>query len=153
MSNQNLIIPYTRYDSASELTSEEKALFDRAKAACQTAYAPYSNFRVGAAVMLENGEILSANNQESEVLPCGMCAERSLLYYVQANHPHTRIKALALTSIPGTRICTPCGACRQVIADTEKRQKSPIKILMSNGHNSIIVEQAQALLPFIFELK
>ena len=88
---------------------------------------------------LEDGTILTASNQESEVFPSGMCAERSLLYYLQANFSGVRIVALATASVPGERECYPCGACRQVLADTEKRQGSPIRVVMCSGHSATAV--------------
>ena len=97
--------------------------------------------------------MLSAGNQESEVFPSGMCAERSLLYYVQSNRPGKRIQAIAIVSDPSHRECTPCGACRQVIADTEKRQGTPIRIVMCGPQSATVVPSAATLLPFTFELK
>ena len=145
---------YLHYRGKENLSEEDALLAARAAEACRTSsYAPYSNFRVGAAVSLDDGEILSAGNQESEVFPSGMCAERSLLYYIQSNRPGKRIRTLAIASAPSFRECTPCGACRQVIADTEKRQGAPIRIVMCGPQSTIVVGSARTLLPFTFELE
>lgn len=142
---------YTRYDSLRNMGEEEQRLVESARRACGNAYAPYSNFKVGAAVLLDNGEIVTAANQESEVFAEGMCAERSLLYYVQANYRDNKIKALAIASDPAQRECYPCGACRQIIYDTEKRQGTPIRIIMTGSNSASVVESGKDLLPFTFE--
>lgn len=144
---------FRQYRTQQELPEQERLLIGKAVEACGSAYAPYSGFRVGAAVLLDDDEILTASNQESEVFPSGMCAERSLLYYVQANRPGRTIRTMAIASAPSPRECTPCGACRQVIADAEKRQQAPIRIVMSGAGRAIVVEEAKLLLPFTFELE
>ena len=133
------------------MSEEELRLVESARQACGNAYAPYSGFKVGAAVLLDNGEIVTAANQESEVFAEGMCAERSLLYYVQANYRGNKIKAMAIASVPATRECYPCGACRQIIYDTEKRQGTPVKIIMTSRDTATVVESGKNLLPFTFE--
>ena len=112
MSKQEFTFDYAHYAPLDALPESDRELAARAADACGTAYAPYSGFRVGAAALLEDGTILTASNQESEVFPSGMCAERSLLYYLQANFSGVRIVALATASVPGERECYPCGACR-----------------------------------------
>ena len=136
---------FRQYRTQQELPEQERLLIGKAAEACGSAYAPYSGFRVGAAVLLDDDEILTASNQESEVFPSGMCAERSLLYYVQANRPGRTIRTMAIASAPSPRECTPCGA--------EKRQQAPIRIVMSGAGRAIVVEEAKLLLPFTFELE
>ena len=136
-----------------ELPEAERRLANCAAEACSKSYAPYSEFRVGAAALLDDGEIVSAANQESEVFPSGMCAERSLLYYVQSNRSGRKVRALAIASLPASRECSPCGACRQVIADTEKRQGAPIRLILCGACSATVVESARALLPFTFKLE
>ena len=143
---------YQHYDSPEGMPAGDRELVEEARPAVARAYAPYSKFRVGAAARLRSGKILCGSNQESEVFPSGMCAERSLLYYLQANFSGVRIVALATASVPGERECYPCGACRQVLADTEKRQGSPIRVVMCSGHSATVVQEARQLLPFTFEL-
>lgn len=143
---------YRKYDSHGELEGQDKVLVDKAREACGTAYAPYSNFRVGAAALLRSGAIITGSNQESEVFPAGICAERSLLFHWQAHFTDDPIETLAIFSIPGVRECYPCGMCRQVIADTEKRQGSPIRVIMCGDKSASEVGSAKLLLPFTFEL-
>lgn len=135
-----------------ELPKQDKELVERALEACKTAYAPYSNFKVGAAALLDNGEIACSSNQESEVFPSGICAERSLLYHLQASNRDRKILALAIVSDPSNRECYPCGACRQVIVDTENRQKQPIKVIMASTQSATVLSSALLLLPFTFKL-
>ena len=93
-----------------------------------------------------------AGNFESEVFPAGLCAERSLLFYVQTNFPADPIETLAIASDPSPRECYPCGQCRQVMVDVERRQGSPMRVLMS-GHGTVTaVDSASKLLPFTFIL-
>ena len=134
MSKQEFTFDYAHYAPLDALPESDRELAARAADACGTAYAPYSGFRVGAAALLEDGTILTASNQESEVFPSGMCAERSLLYYLQANFSGVRIVALATASVPGERECY------------------PIRVVMCSGHSATVVQEARQLLPFTFEL-
>ncbi len=130
----------------------DRELVKRARAAAERSHSPYSNFAVGAAVRLSNGEVVSATNIESEVYPQGMCAERTLLYFVAANYGEHTIESLAVSSISSDSICYPCGACRQTMLDAERRQGSPIRILMAGSIDVTVVESAAHLLPFAFKL-
>ncbi|MBO5878633.1 MAG: cytidine deaminase [Alistipes sp.] len=151
MRQQKEII-YEQFDSLQALPTEDRALVEAATEATLRAYAPYSHFRVGAAARLLSGEIITAANCESEVFPSGMCAERSLLHYYATNYATDPIEALAIASDPSERECYPCGACRQVILDAERRQQSPIRIIMAGGGTATTVESAESLLPFTFML-
>lgn len=143
---------YEHYDSLDEMSAEDRQLVQEAVKATQTANARYSNFKVGAAARLESGLTLHASNFESEVYPAGLCAERSLLFYVQANHADDPIRTLAIASDPSLRECYPCGQCRQVLVDVERRQGSPIRVIMSGGGTASVVDTATKLLPFTFIL-
>ena len=145
-------ISYEHYDSFDELDAADRVLIEEAEAATATANARYSNFRVGAAVRLRSGRTLHASNFESEVYPAGLCAERSLLFYVEANYGDDAIEALAIASNPSERECYPCGQCRQVIVDVERRQQSPIRVIMSGAGTATVVDSAEKLLPFTFKL-
>jgi cytidine deaminase len=145
-------ITYEQFDSYEALPTEDRDLVEAATEATLRAYAPYSNFRVGAAARLRSGEIITAANCESEVFPSGMCAERSLLYFHASNHPDDAITELAIASSPSERECYPCGACRQALLDTENRQGSSMRIIMAGGGTATVVESAQSLLPFSFKL-
>ena len=149
---QKLDICYEHYDSFNELNAADRELIVEAEAATATANARYSNFRVGAAVRLRSGRTLHASNFESEVYPAGLCAERSLLFYVEANYGDDPVEALAIASNPSERECYPCGQCRQVIVDVERRQQSPIRVIMSGSGTATIVDSAEKLLPFTFKL-
>ena len=149
---QILEIAYSHFATLEELPSEDSALVREAEEATKSANAPYSNFHVGATVRLRSGRTLHASNFESEVYPAGLCAERSLLFYVESNYADDPIEALAIASNPSERECYPCGQCRQVIVDVERRQKSPIRVIMSGGGTATVIDSAEKLLPFTFKL-
>ena len=109
-------------------------------------------FRVGAAARLRSGKILCGSNQESEVFPAGMCAERSLLFHAGACHATIRSRRWPLLRSRPRRECYPCGQCRQVLLDAERRQGSPIRIIMSGAGGATVVDSAVRLLPFTFQL-
>lgn len=143
---------FDRYASVSEMPEDEQRLVEQAELACATAHAPYSNFHVGAAALLESGRVVIGSNQESEVYPAGICAERNLLFHHQAMSPDDRILKLAIASDPSERECYPCGICRQVLVDVEKRQGTPIRVIMSGAGSATAVDSTKDLLPFTFEL-
>lgn len=147
-----LEINYQHYDSLAEMPAEDKELVAEAQKALKQAHAPYSNFHVGAAARLRSGKVLHAANFESEVYPAGLCAERSLLFYLQTNFPDDVVETLAIASEPSERECYPCGQCRQVLVDVERRQGSPLRIIMSGAGTASVVERAADLLPFTFKL-
>ena len=148
---QTININYEHY-TLDTLPTADCELAKAAFEATAQAYAPFSGFKVGAAARLRSGEIITAANCESEVFPSGLCAERSLLYHYATNYADNPIEAMAIASNPSERECYPCGACRQVILDTENRQQSPIRIIMAGGGTATIVNSAKDLLPFTFKL-
>lgn len=152
METKQYCFDYTACSDSEKLPGEDRALIARAREACAGAHAPYSHLRVGAALRFAGGEMLAANNQESEAFPSGMCAERALLYFALGNHPGRRIEALAVASNPAKGVCTPCGACRQIIYEAEKRQSSPIRVIMAGAASATVAERAADLLPFAFHL-
>ena len=149
---KTLAITYHHFDSLESLPKADKELVQAARKATEKAFAPYSDFRVGAAALLRSGEVVSAANCESEVYPSGLCAERVLLYHLQINHADDPIVAFAIASVPAERECYPCGSCRQTLLDAQKRQQSPIRIIMSSQESATIVDSAEVLLPFSFKL-
>ena len=149
---KKLEIGYSHYPTLDELPADDRVLVVEAQAALKKAYPKYSGFSVGAAVRLASGKILHGANSESEVFPSGICAERSVLYYAEANHASDPVVALAIASNPSERECYPCGACRQVILDVQRRQSVPIRLIMSGNGSASVVESADALLPFTFQL-
>jgi cytidine deaminase len=133
---------------------ERDALMKNARAALEGAYSVYSKFSVGAAVLLENGEIVRGSNQENSAYPSGMCAERVALYYACAAHPGIRVRAVAITARDGSgqRVAvTPCGACRQVMEEIIRRYGTDFEVIME-GDGEPRVVSASALLPLPFAL-
>lgn len=158
MENKNIEIQYTLYHGLEELAIEDQNLIHQARNASLKAYAPYSQFRVGAAVLLSNDKIITANNQENSSYPEGSCAERNALFYASANFPNEKIIAIAIAGNSALKKTdtpiTPCGGCRQVIAEYEHKQKEKIRILMTGFTGDIIaVIGIDHLLPLGFEMK
>ena len=138
-----------------ELLSEEKFIVDKAKEATFRAYAPYSKFKVGAAALLQNGKIVDGNNQENVAFPSGLCAERTTIFYAHSQYPDEAVKALAIAAYTDgdflDRPISPCGACRQVMLETEMRFKQPIEIILYGKKEILIVESIKDLLPLAFD--
>ena len=146
------------YDSREELGPADKELLYKAIDASRNAYAPYSSFKVGAAVQLEDGQIFTGNNQENAAYPSGLCAERAAIFYAQAQFPAIPVKAIAIYALPSDfslkEPVTPCGACRQVMAEYEHRHENEIRIIMGNGNGKVqIVNGVKNLLPLMFYLE
>jgi len=143
---------YEHYETLAALPEADRKLVAEAERATSNAHVPYSKFRVGAAARLRSGKILYGSNFESEVYPAGLCAERTLLFYAQANYADDPIETLAIASVPSERECYPCGQCRQVMVDVERRQGSPIRVIMSGNGTATVLGSASLLLPFTFIL-
>ena len=137
-----------------ELSEEQKKLLNKAKEQTQKAYAPYSNFRVGAAVLLENGEIITGNNQENAAYPSGLCAERVAMFYANAQFPDVAVKALAIAAWTNGNFLaepvSPCGACRQVLLETGTRFEKDFPVLLYGTESVYVIEKAKDLLPLNF---
>lgn len=141
--------------SPDELSAEEQQLVEAAKKATTRSYAPYSHFHVGAAALLANGEIISGTNQENAAYPSGICAERTTLFYANSQHPQQAVKALAIAARTSEGHWTetpisPCGACRQVMTETENRFGKPMKVLLCSAQEVFVIESAKDLLPVSF---
>ena len=149
---KELKLAYRHYETIDSMPTDERELVEAAQKACNNAIATYSNFHVGAAARLQSGRVVTGSNVESEVYPAGLCAERTLLYHHQASTPEDKIVALAIASDPSLRECYPCGQCRQVLHDVEKRQGLKYKVIMSGNGTASVVESASDLLPFTFSL-
>ncbi len=146
------------YASENDLAPEEKKLLSHARLAVTRAYAPYSNFYVGAAVLLENGKIIEGNNQENAAYPSGLCAERVALFSASSEFPTVSVKSIAVTckvaTIEITEPVTPCGACRQVIAEYEEKYSTGIRIIMSGEKGKVYAcNSISQLLPLLFNSK
>lgn len=139
-----------------ELSKEEQQLIDSAKEATYSAYAPYSNFFVGAALRLQDGSIMIGNNQENASYPCGLCAERTALFAANSQYPHLQVTALAIAARNAEGFLktpiTPCGSCRQVMLEVEHRQKAHIKIYLYGENGVYRIASSEELLPLQFTL-
>jgi len=138
-----------------ELTAEEQHLIQLAIEATGRSYSPYSNFRVGAAVRLDNGVEVTGSNQENVAYPSGLCAERTALFYAGAQYPDQPIRMLAIAARGTDGELTeeptgPCGSCRQVIIESETRAKGPIRILLYGKRVTYVIEGISALMPLTF---
>jgi len=139
-----------------EITNlEDLNLIEKCYEVFENAYAPYSNFKVGAAILLENGEIITGTNQENAAYPSGLCAERVAMFYANSKFPNVKVKTIAVAAKYNGKIITepipPCGACRQVILETENRFKQNIKIILAGYENVLISENIKQLLPLNFD--
>ncbi len=152
MKKEKFSFEYTRFANKAALDPAFKTVVESADAIALNAYAPYSNFKVGAAVELENGEIYSSSNQENAAYPVGSCAERGLLAYVNANFPNIKIAKLAVSTPNINYPLPPCGMCRQYILEMEKKQNQNINIVLSGNEGEVILLDAAAdLLPLYFD--
>jgi len=155
MIKKNLGFHIYEVDDLSELGHQEQKLIGLSREMTAKAYAPYSEFFVGAAVLLENDEIITGSNQENGVYPSGLCAERVAVFAASAMFPGVPMKMIAV-SATSTRLkmeepVSPCGACRQVLLEYEILQKKPIKVLLSKEDGKIlIIEKVHDLLPLSF---
>jgi cytidine deaminase len=148
--------PYTYQElSEEELSEADRQLWEQAKAARAASYSPYSQFAVGAALLMENGEVVLGTNQENMAYPSGLCAERVALYAAGVRFPSVGIRALAVCAAPAASMqlvgASPCGSCRQVMLEFEHRQQKPFRLLfMHEPGKLIIADSCQSLMPFAF---
>ncbi len=153
---KDLLIPYFEYDWAEFNDLPAAKLFPLAEKAADQAYAPYSGFHVGVAIELSDGTCYTASNQENKAYPSGTCAERAGIFYVQANHPDIAIRRIFLIARQNGEMTSepvyPCGACRQVMVETQERQRVPIEVWMAGRNRIHRVDSCEYLLPLKFEL-
>lgn len=147
---------YEVYNSADDLNKEDAWLLQHAKETSKTAYAPYSNFQVGAVAKLLNGEIVKGTNQENASYPVGICAERVLLSAVATLHPGMPVESIAISyrsaTVKSDHPVTPCGICRQSLQEYEQRVHQPIRLILGGMEGKvIIIEKASLLLPLSFD--
>ena len=154
MIQDHLNIPFERY-SFEELSATDRELILQAKEATQRSYAPYSHFYVGAAARLADGQIVSGSNQENAAFPSGLCAERTCLFYANSRYPEQAVTELAIAARTAngfiSQPISPCGACRQVILETEKRYGQPLRILLYGEKETYVLRGISRLLPFSFD--
>ena len=144
------------YDTIEDLATPIQTLLQKAAEAREKAYAPYSKFLVGAALELENGELISGNNQENASYPSGLCAERTAVYYAGAEFPNQKILRMAIvagsTINPTTKPIPPCGACRQALLEYEVKQNTPMALYFMGASGQIAVSKSvENILPWIFD--
>jgi cytidine deaminase len=154
---KNISFSYTEYEKTDELDSNDLELVSAAREAALSAYAPYSKFKVGAAVRLESGLIVQGANVENAAFPSGICAERSVLSNSISNHSKDKPVALAIASMTADGLTdyppSPCGSCRQVIAEEESRTGNKIRIILSGKNKIQIIDSIGSLLPLQFNRK
>lgn len=144
------------YDDVKDIPNDVQKLMQKASVARDNAYAPYSKFHVGAAILLNNGEIVTGSNQENASFPSGLCAERTAIYYSGAKYPEAKILKMAIiagsTKNVTSKPIPPCGACRQAIAEYEIKQESPIEIYFMGETGKVVKSNSLAnLLPLMFD--
>lgn len=158
MEYRQIVTQYAEYRDLDELSAADRNLMEQAIVAAHSAYAPYSGFRVGAALLLKNGEVVCGNNQENAAYPSGMCGERVAMFSASAQYPGIAFDCLAIYAcsdkISVDDVVTPCGSCRQVMAEYFHAREKDFRVILK-GENSpvIIFESIDGLLPLMFSPK
>ena len=154
MTNREIHITYEEYSSIDELNAEDRELAAEAIKAMEGAYAPYSHFHVGAAVRMSNGQIVRGANQENAAFPSGLCAERTAMFAAGARYPDKDMLSIALAGGVmgrlGSEPATPCGACRQVMAQYQAKSGKPMSVIMISSDRVWKYEKVDDILPLIF---
>jgi cytidine deaminase len=155
MKKNEFRVSYECYADITELSAADAALLNHARLATQMAYAPYSDFKVGAVAQMSNGEIISGSNQENASYPAGICAERVLLSAASSVYPGKAIKSIAISYIgkgkKSNNPVAPCGICRQSLIEFEHRFKQPIRLILAGMEGEIFIfDTIRTLLPLEF---
>jgi len=157
MKTTEIKIVVHEYENIGELPENDRILLNEARRITSSAYAPYSGFYVGAAILLGNGMIVTGNNQENSAYPSGLCAERVALFYANANYPDSEVKAIAISAAKNGILVhepvKPCGGCRQALAEAEVRFETPIRIILDGSNSIMILQGVESLLPLSFSKK
>jgi cytidine deaminase len=155
MTSKEIRIAYNEYSSLDQLDQKDRELAEAAIEATKSSYAPYSRFNVGAAMRLDNGTIVKGSNQENAAYPSGICAERTAMFYASATYPENAMTAIAIAASQNGSLCkspvTPCGACRQVMAEYQTKGGKPMEIILIGGESIWKFEKVDDLLPLIFD--
>lgn len=156
MKKIEIVTTFLEYDSLAELATADQELMNRAVEVRKQAYAPYSKFRVGAAILLEDGTIVVGSNQENAAFPSGLCAERTAIFYLGANYPNARIIKMAISASSDLKVTDtpipPCGACRQSILEYETKQETPIEMFFMGAEGKVCYSPSLVnILPFHFD--
>ena len=154
MIQKHIDITYSEFRSADEMTPEDRELVGTAIEAMSGAYAPYSHFHVGAAVRLSNGQIVKGSNQENAAFPSGLCAERTAMFAASSRYPDKDMLSIAIAGgvlgMLGTSPATPCGACRQVMAQYQAKSGKPMSVIMVADGLIWKFDRVDDILPLIF---
>jgi len=154
MIEKEIKISYTEYPGTGDLPETEKKLADEAVDAASSAYAPYSGFYVGAALMFEDGTIIRGANVENAAFPSGSCAEKTVISYAVSNFPGKRAVAIAIAALSDGVMTVepvpPCGNCRQMLIEEEYRQGKPIRVILAGKTNTIVLNDSRSLMPLSF---
>ena len=155
MRKVTLELGFIEYSSLEEMDPQDQEVVKAAIEAQKGSYAPYSNFNVGAAVRLEDGTIVKGANQENAAYPSGLCAERTAMFAAGATYPGVPMTTLAIVGGFGFTLsetpCTPCGGCRQVMAEYQTTGKRPLSVIMFGTEKTWKFEKVDDILPFIFD--
>ena len=155
MTSKEIKIAYIEFESLDQLDPQDRELAEAAIEATKGSYAPYSGFNVGAAVRLDTGEIVKGANQENAAYPSGLCAERTAMFYASASYPGSIIESIAGTASQNGILCSspasPCGACRQVMAQYQTKGGRPMTIILVGGKKIWKFDKVDDLLPLIFD--
>ena len=155
MTNKEIKIAYQEYEHIEQLDTQDRQLAQAAIEAIAGSYAPYSNFNVGAAVLLDDGQVVKGANQENAAYPSGLCAERTALFFAGANMPDKAVVAIAVAAGQNGELCsrpvTPCGACRQVMAQYQLKGGKPMTIILVGKDRIWRFGKVEDILPFIFD--
>lgn len=154
MKQFDIVVPVVAY-KYDELTHGRRTLVDMAREASSRAYAPYSRFSVGAAIRLDNGEIVTGSNQENAAFPSGLCAERTAAYYAHSRFPDARFETIAIAAIDttGHEIAVPvapCGACRQALTEYEKLAGHDVEVILVGAGEIYVLPSVASTLPLTF---
>ena len=155
MTSKEIKIAYLEYESVDQLDPEDRKLAQETIEATKLSYAPYSNFNVGAAVLFTDGVIVKGANQENAAYPSGLCAERTALFYASASRPDKAMSAIAIAAGQNGTLCsspaTPCGACRQVMAQYQEKSGIPMEVILVGADKVWKFDKVDDLLPLIFD--
>ncbi|MFB6343980.1 cytidine deaminase [Saccharicrinis sp. FJH2] len=155
MKTKQITLTTLEFENSDEFSALEKETIEACKKAADTAWAPYSGFHVGAAVLLDNGEIVTGSNQENAAYPSGLCAERVALFAAHSKYPKSKALCLAVCAQKdGTFLdqpVSPCGSCRQVITESNTRFGSPMKVILYGSEKIVAIENSNDLLPLRFD--
>lgn len=155
MREKSFCVSYEEYDSVNELKGTEKIAAEAAIEAMDGSYAPYSGFNVGAAAILSDGTVVKGANQENAAYPSGLCAERVALFSAHSLYPDKNVVMLAIAARDKNGMCkspaSPCGACRQVMAQTQLRSGGKMKVVLVGSEKVMVFRDVDSLLPFMFD--